>query len=142
MKLPDLRHGQLEAEKIISCNANKAFAIWVVSLRSISKMASDDDGTVNAHNGMIILDSCSLNAGVDHDHMINNTVGSHSSVYCRILYDVPTLSTSGLSGGSSSPVEVPGGPGEVSLSLLRDPTKNAKAGVRSLWRNAPVPTDQ
>ena len=55
-------------------NTDKAFAICVVSLRLISKMASEDGRTNNARNGMISFDSCSLNADVDHDHVTNNMV--------------------------------------------------------------------
>ena len=79
MKLPHIRHVQRETEKMVSRNANKAFALCTVSMKAIGEMATKDGWNDNARNGVISFDSCSLNAGVDHDHVTNTIVGGDES---------------------------------------------------------------
>ena len=79
MKLPHIRHVQRETEKMVSRNADKAFALCTVSMKAISEMANKDGWNDSARNGVISFDSCSLNAGVDHDHVTNTIVGGDES---------------------------------------------------------------
>ena len=73
------RHVQRETEKMVLCNADKTFALCTVSMKAISEMANKDGWSDNARNGVISFDSCSLNAGIDHDHATNVIVEGDES---------------------------------------------------------------
>jgi hypothetical protein len=77
MKLPDIRHVQRETTKMVSQNMDKAFTICVVSMKSISVIAINSRWRDNGRKGVIISDSCSLNAGMNNDHVTNKIVGGN-----------------------------------------------------------------
>ena len=70
---------------MVSRNTDKAFVICGMSLRTISKMASDDGWADTARNGVITFYSCLLNLGVDHDHLTNNIFGGNESYHLSSL---------------------------------------------------------
>ena len=57
MKLSHLRPVQRKTEKMVSRNADKAFALCTVSMKAISEMANKDGWNDSARNGGISFDS-------------------------------------------------------------------------------------
>ena len=84
MKLPDLWHVQREIKKV-SRNVDKACTICDVSLRSISMMVSKDRWTNISRNDVISSHSCSLNIGIDHDHVTHCIAGGNRSHHLPLL---------------------------------------------------------
>ena len=65
--------------------SDKAFARCIVTMASVGAMSNEDSWSKNARNGVIISYSCSLNAGMDHDHVTNNIIGGDESHHLSSL---------------------------------------------------------
>ena len=70
---------------MVSRNVDKVFALCTVSMKAISEMANNDGWSDNARNGVISFDSCSLNIGIDHDHVTNAIVEGDKSRHISSL---------------------------------------------------------
>ena len=79
------RHVQRETEKMVSRNVDKLFALCTVSMKVIIEMANNDGWSNNARNGVTSFYSCSLNIGIDHDHVSNTIVEGDKSRHISSL---------------------------------------------------------
>ena len=75
MQLPDISYIYRKTNEMVSTTADRGYSINITTIKTISERAKKDNWSEHARNGVLAQDSCSLNAGIEHDHVSNRLIG-------------------------------------------------------------------
>ena len=75
MQLPDISYIYRKTNELVSTTADRGYSLNLQTIRTMGARATKDEWSANARRGVLAQDSCSLSAGIEHDHVTNRLIG-------------------------------------------------------------------
>ena len=75
MQLPDISYIYRKTNELVSTTADRGYSLNLQTIRTMGERANKDQWSENARKGVLAQDSCSLSAGIEHDHVSNRLIG-------------------------------------------------------------------